>query len=353
MTKDQKSIYIKNIYYMLSYAFQVLKHENYEDIAAEEFDEIEDLFAEILSKGVSRQLKQGLYREYVSKTESMPLLRGKLEMRGTIKHRLAKQRLLSCEYDELSENNIYNQILKTTMFYLLKAHGVNEKRKELLKKEIVFFDGIDTLTPSEIRWNQLYYHRNSATYELLINLCYFVLDGMLQTTEKGEYHMAGFSDEHMATLYEKFILEYYIKEHKELDDVRAGAVKWNLFGDHSERQTRQLPSMQTDVMIKKGEKTLIIDAKYYGKSLQNQFDKATVCSNNVYQIYSYVKNYDKGNTGNVSGVLLYAKTDEEITPDMEVNIDNNWISANSLDLSVTFTRIAGQLDDILVHEFSR
>ncbi len=34
-----------------------------------------------------------------------------------------------------------------------------------------------------------------------MNVCYFVLDGMLQTTEKGEYHMAAFSDEHMARFW--------------------------------------------------------------------------------------------------------------------------------------------------------
>ena len=37
MTKD-KSILIKNIYYMLSYAFQVLKQSNYDDVASEKFD---------------------------------------------------------------------------------------------------------------------------------------------------------------------------------------------------------------------------------------------------------------------------------------------------------------------------
>lgn len=47
MTID-KGIFIRNIYYMLTYAFQELKQNNYEEIAGEEFDEIHDLFAEIL-----------------------------------------------------------------------------------------------------------------------------------------------------------------------------------------------------------------------------------------------------------------------------------------------------------------
>ena len=47
---------------MLSYAFQILKQSNYENVAAEEFDKVQDLFAAILAKGVAKQLKQGLYR---------------------------------------------------------------------------------------------------------------------------------------------------------------------------------------------------------------------------------------------------------------------------------------------------
>ena len=60
MTND-KTIFIKNIYYMLSYAFDVLKQKNYNKIASEPFERTQDLFAAILSKGISQQLKQGLY----------------------------------------------------------------------------------------------------------------------------------------------------------------------------------------------------------------------------------------------------------------------------------------------------
>ncbi len=59
----QTSIAVKNIYYMLSYAFQTLETSKYQDLNAEEFDNIHNLFAAILAKGMGRQLKQGLYRE--------------------------------------------------------------------------------------------------------------------------------------------------------------------------------------------------------------------------------------------------------------------------------------------------
>lgn len=52
MTND-KGILIKNIYYMLSYAFQILKQTGYDKIAGEEFDNIQELFASILAIGIT------------------------------------------------------------------------------------------------------------------------------------------------------------------------------------------------------------------------------------------------------------------------------------------------------------
>ncbi len=345
MTKD-KGIFIKNIYYMLSYAFQALKQSNYDEVASVRFEKIQDLFAAILSKGVAQQLKQGLYREYVTKNEILPVIRGKLDMPETIRNRTQRKQNPACEFDDLTENNFFNQILKTTLYYLLKDDGVKTDRKNMLKKILVFFDGIDLLEPSEIRWNRLQYRRNNRNYELLMNICYFVLDGMLQTTEKGDYKMAAFSDEYMARLYEKFILEYYSQHHTYLTEVKAAQVKWDLVGDHTESMIRFLPIMQTDIFLRLKEKILIIDAKYYGHTLQQQYNKYSLHSGNLYQIYTYVKNQDKGNTGNVAGLLLYAKTEKDISPDCIFNMGGNQIGAKTLDLNTDFKEIAAQLDKI-------
>ncbi|MBR3622758.1 MAG: hypothetical protein IKN43_05355 [Selenomonadaceae bacterium] len=204
----------------------------------------------------------------------------------------------------------------------------------------------EKITPASIQWDRLQYQRNNRSYELLMNICYFVLDGMLQTTENGDYKVVSFADKHMARLYEKFILEYYREHHTYLSEVKAAQVKWDIIGDTDTSLVRFLPVMQTDITLRLGDIILIIDAKYYGKSLQKQFDKYTIHSGNMYQIYSYVKNQDTNLTGYVGGLLLYAKTDEEIAPDGMANIGGNLIGAKTLDLNVPFRIIAKQLDKI-------
>ena len=202
MTVD-KGIYIQNIYYMLSYAFQILKQEDYRNVAGEKFNKLHDLFAAILEKGVARQVKQGLYREYVPMQEELSVMRGKLNMNSTMRLKVQQKQKLSCEFDEFSEDNLYNQILKVTIHRLIRAEDVAPERKQALKKLIVFFGNVTLILPDHIPWNRLYYQRNNCNYVMLLNICYFVLNGMLQTTEDGSYKLLSFSDEHMERLYEK------------------------------------------------------------------------------------------------------------------------------------------------------
>ena len=57
--QTKNGIFIKNIYYMLAYAFQVLNETGYEDIESEEFTDATDLLAAILAKGMAVQVKRG------------------------------------------------------------------------------------------------------------------------------------------------------------------------------------------------------------------------------------------------------------------------------------------------------
>lgn len=344
MTED-KGILIRNIYYMLTYAFQELRQNNYEDIAKEDFERIQDLFAEILYRGVSAQLKQGLYREYIGKQESLPILRGKLNINGTIRERLNRRQTICCEFDELSEDNTYNRILLTTICILINGNNLCRKRRNSLKSLLPFFCNVQSIDPNAIHWSTLTFQRSNRSYRMLMNICNFILEGMLLTTDAGTYRMATFSDEHMNRLFERFVLEYFRVHHNE---IRANAEKIDWDIDHTQETTCTdfLPSMQTDIVLRKDGRTLIIDTKYYGKILRSVHEKESISSGNMYQIFSYVKNMDTENTGHVSGMLLYAKTNEDVTKPIDAYFGKNRIIVNTLDLNQEFGKIREHLDSI-------
>lgn len=330
---------------MLTYAFQELRKNTYDKIAVEDFEEAHDLFAEILVKGLSAQLKQGLHRSYVVCRDSLTTLRGKPDMAATIKNYAKGRQELTCEFDMFSEDCLFNRILKTTISLLIHHPAVGPQRKAALRKLMPFFINVGETDIKSIYWNSLRFDCNTMRYRMLIYICYFVIDNIIMTDEQGDYGVYKFSDDKMCRLFEKFVLEYYKRHHPELHP-RARRIAWNII--EKESSVSSMPVMQTDIFMTTGERTLIIDTKYYGKTMQSHHDKATIHSNNLYQIFSYVMNHDSAHTGNTDGMLLYARTGEEIQPDGQIKYpDENTICYRNLDLSLDFNGIRQQLENLI------
>ena len=115
-----------------------------------------------------------------------------------------------------------------------------------------------------------------------------------------------------------------------------------------------LPVMQTDLMLSREEKVLIIDAKYYEHTTRVQYGKHKLHSDNLYQIFTYVKNKEyelKDQPHEIAGMLLYARTEEKIQPDQKYKMSGNWICVRTLDLNLDFTEIRKQLDGIVEEYF--
>lgn len=341
---------VQNVYHMLAYAFCVLREQRYADMATEEFDNAAELCAEILARGIESQIKRGLGREYVDISEPLSSPRGKIEISESIKTRTILKRQLICSFDEFSVGTRMNRILKATCKLLIRS-DIDRTRKKKLKTLLAFFaetGDIDLLT---VDWH-MRFEKNNQTYRMLMGICWLVVKGLLQTQDDGSSRLMDFFDEQrMSSLYEKFILEYYRCEHPEIS-AEAPHIEWALDDGFAE----MLPIMRSDVTLSKNGISLIIDAKYYGHSTQQRYDKRTVHSHNLYQIFAYVKNKEAELTAanlphEVSGMLLYAKTDETVQPNCTYQMSGNQISVRTLDLNLSFKEIRAQLDEIIETHF--
>lgn len=342
-------IRIQNVYYMLAYAFQVLNEQTYRNLATEEFANTADLFAAILTKGISSQIKRGLGKAYVQQEEALSSIRGKINISESIKTKSIQRKQLVCSYDEFSVDTKMNRIIKATVLLLLKS-DIDKARKKELRKLMVFFEEVGDIDLYSVDWH-MNYNRNNQSYRMLMGICYLAVKGLLHSQSDGSTKLMDFLDEQrMCRLYEKFILEYYRKEFPWIS-ANPSQIPWQLDDDSSDL----LPVMQTDIMLSYREKVLIIDAKYYAHSMQVQYGVHTLHSNNLYQIFTYVKNKETeliGAPHEVSGMLLYARTDEDVYPENEYHMSGNRISVRTLNLDCDFSEIRKQLDLIVAEYFT-
>lgn len=335
-------IRIQNIYYMLAYAFQVLHEQGYKDVATEDFENTAELLSAILCRGVSVQIKRGLCRQYITNEEPLGSPRGKIEISESIKTQAVRKKQLVCAYDEFSVDAYTNRIIKTTMVLLLRAN-ISKARKKELRKLLIFFDEVNVLDTHGINWD-IQYDRNNQTYRMIIAICQLVIKGLLQTTADGSTRIMDYADDQtMAKLYEKFILGYFQREHP---DIKAYSpqIAWQV----TDGYRTLLPTMQSDIVIsnKRTRKTLIIDAKFYSHNMQMKapYMTQTLHSGNLYQIFTYVKNWNAAPDETVSGMLLYARTDDAVQPDNDYQMSGNQISVKTLDLNNDFSVIANTLE---------
>lgn len=343
MTKEG-NVYIKNVFYMLSYAFQGLRKDEEARIASEEYHNTADLLCAVLNLAVSSLLKRGLHKEFTSVEEDLRTVKGKIMLTDTMRNYSKGNKVIACEHDDFNEDNAFNRIILCTLLQFAKTDHVKPERKKETRRIIPYFSGVRQVSPRDIRWNAIEFRSNNREYQLVINICYFALKSLLLTTEVGEYRLNGFiDDQHMHRLYEKFILEYYRKHYPELH-ANPAQVTWDL---EEGVEVAFLPKMITDVSLFYKEKRLIIDAKFYSSEIEKHLGREVYHSSNLYQIHSYVKNADKAGDGRVSGMLLYAKTDSGVDmSETPFKIGGNEFSVLQLDLNQPFASISKKLNSI-------
>lgn len=343
------SIPIQNVYYMLAYAFRALQERRYRRLDTEHFDNIADLCAAILIQGMSTQIKRGLSREYVPHADELDSPRGRIEITESVRKVTLTRNRLVCTVDDFTVDSRPNRIIKSTMLMLAHA-DVSPARKVKLRRLLACLDNVGRVDLRRVDW-QLRYDRNCQTYRMLVGVCHLAAKGLLQSSQPGKTLLMDFlDDQQMHRIYEKFLFGYYSREWRGRIDTTHHRIPWMC------PEGEGLPIMQPDVVLDNGRDVLIIDAKYYTRTMQRNFGTYTMHSANMYQMFTYVKNktaqlVTEGVGHAVSGLVLYAKTDEDRQPDGEFDMGGDRIAVRTLDLNQDSSGIAKQLDDIAAEFF--
>jgi 5-methylcytosine-specific restriction enzyme subunit McrC len=120
---------------------------------------------------------QGMILKYIERKENLNVLRGRLRIEQQFKQNLAHRERLFCQYDELSEDNIHNQILKYVLRILLKMVIGNRARNQVAEL-LMRFDPISDFAADATLLDTLSFDRSTARYEPIFDQCRWFLEGL-------------------------------------------------------------------------------------------------------------------------------------------------------------------------------
>lgn len=341
---------IKNIYYMLCYAWNVLEQSDSIFLGSEKFDNVYNLFARIYINGTSSLIKRGLNRYYIQENEAVSTIKGKINISDSIKDQTFRNGRMVCQYDDFSEDIKLNQIVKTTINILIRSTKLDTSLRNKLLKLRLYFSDIQDIRFSKKLFSSLRYNRNNYHYRMLMNISQLIYQGLITNESENTFLFSEFvRDRQMSKLYEKFVLNFY-RTHldEKIYTVHAPKLKWNLDEDVSEEDLSLLPEMRTDIVIENKVKNiqLIIDTKYYAQTLvtSNWTDIEKVRTSHLFQILAYVNNSNFA--GNVKGMLLYPTIEKEINANFPIG--GKSVGIRTLNLDTEWNNISDRLLSLVV-----
>ena len=347
------NIPLRNVFYMLSYFYKELKEGGRIDLSDEDFENATDLFAAILARGTSSLVRRGLARDYIRRVEPLAFPRGKFDIAGTIRSRSLDYRKVACSYDEHSEDTQLNRIVKASMMALCAKSGVSQKHKRALRLMLDYFENVSTIDLRTVKWGDIRFRREEEPYRLLILICEMAARHLfIQESEDEQKVEEYIDDDLMHQLFENFLRAYFNEEHP-MYTVDRGQIKWDLDGGFetlNDDELRFLPNMYDDVRIEDPatHSTLIMDAKWYqDPTASNQYGDEKIRNAHLYQIFAYVKNYEKTmeQGTHVSGMLVYPE--QNVPLRLAYPLGNNLIFVRTVNLNQEFAGIRDELDGML------
>lgn len=287
--------------YMLMYAYNInLSNEQIASCQNQKHSILE-VFVQMFASNLLNELKKGIYKEYITQQDNLPVLKGKYLINENLKYNFTKNKIY-CEYDEFSPNNSLNQFFLYAIKYLQKF----VKDKKLLKQCELIFNDVEYKSVDINKLDCIHFNRLNQRFKTSFEIAILLLKQSIPLFSQDKKSFAFLFD--MNILFEKFIARIV----KELDD-NAKIQNQDNFNDLI---------LKPDIILQ----NQIIDTKYKKiKSIEDikQSDKL--------QAFAYGVNYGVHNV-----MLLYPRHLDEIKYDLVLGKDNKKVELKIRSIDLNF-----------------
>jgi 5-methylcytosine-specific restriction enzyme subunit McrC len=332
---------IRNVYYLLCYAWHHAQAKELGDVAEEDFSTLPDLLGHALTTAFGRILRRGLDRNYVAREEEVPGVRGRIDLSVTLARNLAPRARTFCRFDELDYDILPNRIVKATLQALACMDGLDgglRNRAALLYRKL---DAVSDIRLRTGHFRRVQVHRNNRLYDFVLRLCRLIHDHVSIDEETGRTRFHDFrrDEAKMWQLFEDFVFAFYRQERPDFE-VHRPQLRWNAVS--SEEDARFLPVMRTDVVLEAADRAFIIDLKYYEKPLDRRHDQPKVHAGHLYQVNAYLESWAaRGDRPPAEAVLLYPVVEAPFS--LRYQLNGRAVRVASVDLGRRWEEIHGEM----------
>jgi len=336
---------IKNLFYLLCYAWDILEESHVGEVGTVQAPDLENLMASVLTGHLERLLRRGLERDYQENREDSTCIRGRIDFQETTKRLLRRRGVAHVIFDDLSPDTLANRILKETLGTLLRFETLSPQNREEVAG---LYRGLWDVSDSRVSVASFYrvrLHRNNREYRLLLGICEMLRRCALPQEGGQGMRFVEFNRKQMWKLFQRFVTNFY-RRRQHIYTVNPDAFPW-LISKSPEVERFSLPELETDIVLSSPTARIVIDTKFYPNPFEMRYDKSTVRAAHLNQMFAYMQNVaarDRRGRG-VDGIILYAAASGAFLQDWKLFGHNLRVAA--IDLSQDWMGIEKSLLSVI------
>ena len=279
--KDE-TVWRNRLISMLKYVGYLKVHAPTQSSLSVHHSSILELYIELFCREVETLMHKGLIKKYRIEESNQKALKGALVFSKHISKNLVHKELFFVRSSTYDVNHPIHQILYAALL-VLKRLQISPSLHTLIAKITMFFPEQKKITVTQKTFDTLRINRKTESYRTALMIAKLILLQFHPDVKEGKNDILALLFD-MNRLWEAYVGTFLKKS---LGVGYEVSTKYN-----SRDFTTHGKLIKPDIIISKGDKKIILDAKWKQKK-----EKDNVASSDMYQIYAYGKYF---NTDNVA-----------------------------------------------------
>lgn len=337
--KVNYSLRIENAFTFLCNTYPDIKLDWFKNIDLEDVKTIEDVYVIVLCRVVEVINGKGLYKEYI-KRENMELNspKGAIDIGKSVVRQTKLKGKLICSYDELSDNVLHNQLIKSVLYNMVYNKNISRKFITLIQKTLNNFNGIDIIEFKNINWKRIKFNNSNLRYKTALDLCRSLI------AIENLYKLVDYTfEDKLYIMFCNHLYLFYSRNYSEKYKVsRLVDSSWT----SNYKFEKLVSKSRTYVTVKEEGKSLLI----IGFEKYNPLESADEQDKQLKYLKRLCDEVEKDNNKiKIQACLIYVNSGDGYTDtDIQiVNVDNKIIGYTTIDCNIKYNYIAYKLDQVI------
>lgn len=310
--QEIRGVRLENLYWMLAYAWDQFEPARTVAAHLDRAGAPMGGFAACFLSCAERLVRQGFFQAFVRRSNRLCTVRGRILVSRTVRDGSHERGQLVCDFERPSIDVLPNRIIRTALRRIVLSDDLDPSLRKRARSLDRRFEGVQVLSAIPRDFSVVGAGVERRGYRFVLYLARFILTELQPVGVGGKSLFLAVDVERVIhDVFERFLRSFLSRNQYRFGVSRVRRAWFDTVAEN-EAASKLLPEFVTDIVLREPRRTIVIDAKFYARTLREHRGIERAREAHLYQLLGYLHNMKRAQIfGDViEGVLVYPRAEQ-------------------------------------------